>query len=70
MAWVHQADGALALCVSLAAQISDWRRGSVRHTLETLVRQRVYQIVCGYEDQHAADSADRSATRSTASVSI
>jgi hypothetical protein len=56
LAWVHQADAELALCASLAAQMPDWRRGPVRHTLETLVRQRVYQIVCGYEDQDDADT--------------
>jgi hypothetical protein len=28
----------------------------VRHALETLVRQRVFQIACGYEDQDDADS--------------
>jgi len=28
----------------------------VRHSLETLVRQRVFQIACGYEDQDDADT--------------
>ena len=28
----------------------------MRHTLETLVRQRVFQIACGYEDQDDADT--------------
>ncbi len=55
LAWVRQADAALGLCAALAAQIPEWRRGPVRHSLETLVRQRVYQIVCGYEDQDDAD---------------
>src|SRR5258706_9785975 len=54
LAWVHRADTELALCAALAAQIPDWRRGAVRHSRETLVRQRVYQIVCGYEDQNDA----------------
>jgi hypothetical protein len=56
LAWVRQADAELGLCASLAARIPDWRRGPVRHSLETLVRQRVYQIVCGYEDQNDADT--------------
>ena len=56
LAWVQQADVELGLCAALAAQIPDWRRGPVRHSLETLVRQRVYQIVCGYEDQDDADT--------------
>jgi Transposase DDE domain group 1 len=40
----------------LARCIPDWRRGPVVHSLETLVRQRVFQIACGYEDQDDADT--------------
>jgi hypothetical protein len=54
--WLEQAERALGLCVALAAQIPDWRRGSVRHPLPTLIRQRVFQIACGYEDQDDADT--------------
>ena len=56
LAWIAQADAALGLCAALADQIPDWRRGPVRHSLETLVRQRVFQITCGYEDQDDADT--------------
>jgi hypothetical protein len=56
LAWVQQVDAELDLCVRLASQIRDWRRGPVRHSLETLVRQRVFQIACGYEDQDDADT--------------
>ena len=49
--WLAEADAALALCATLARCIPDWRRGPVVHSLETLVRQRVFQIACGYEDQ-------------------
>jgi len=35
--------------------VPEWRRGGVRHSLERLVRQRVFQIACGYEDQDDAD---------------
>lgn len=52
--WLLEADSALGLCKAIAAQIPEWRRGKVRHTLETLVRQRVFQIACGYEDQNDA----------------
>ncbi len=52
--WLAEADGALALCASLARCIPDWRRGPVLHDLETLVRQRVFQIACGYADQDDA----------------
>jgi hypothetical protein len=53
--WLAEADQALGLVEAFAACIPDWRRGPVRHTLATLVRQRVFQIACGYEDQNDAD---------------
>lgn len=56
LTWLSEADTALGLCAALAAQIPEWRRGPVRHSLETLVRQRVFQIACGYEDQDDADT--------------
>jgi hypothetical protein len=56
LCWLSEADTALGLCAALAQHIPEWRRGSVRHSLETLVRQRVFQIACGYEDQDDADS--------------
>jgi hypothetical protein len=54
--WLAEADGALGLCEALASEVPEWRRGPVRHSLATLVRQRVYQIACGYEDQDDADT--------------
>jgi hypothetical protein len=33
-----------------------WRRGPVRHALALLLRQRLLQIACGYEDQNDADT--------------
>src|SRR5690242_21613997 len=54
LCWLGEADAALGLCAALAGQIREWRRGPVRHSLETLVRQRVLQIACGYEDQNDA----------------
>jgi hypothetical protein len=56
LVWVAEADAALNLCSALATAIPDWRTGSVTHPLELLVRQRVFQIACGYEDQDDADS--------------
>jgi DDE family transposase len=53
--WLAEADAALGLCETLAACIPEWRQGPVRHSLTTLVRQRVFQIACGYEDQDDAD---------------
>jgi hypothetical protein len=54
--WLAEADRALGLCEALAACVPEWRRGPVRHSLGTLVRQRVYQIACGYADQDDADT--------------
>jgi hypothetical protein len=54
--WLQEVDTALGLCANLAACVPEWRRGPVRHSLEDLVRQRVLQIACGYEDQDDADT--------------
>src|SRR5919201_96006 len=56
LCWLAEADTALGLCAALAQHIPEWRRGPVRHALETLVRQRVFEIACGYEDQDDADT--------------
>lgn len=56
LCWLSEADTALGLCAVVAQHIPDWRHGVVRHSLETLVRQRVFQIACGYEDQNDADA--------------
>jgi len=52
--WLAEADRALGLCAALAACIPEWRRAHIQHSLETLVRQRLFQIACGYEDQNDA----------------
>src|SRR5438046_6529441 len=54
LVWLSEADQVLGICEALAACIPDWRRGPVLHTLPTLVRQRVFQIACGYADQNDA----------------
>jgi hypothetical protein len=54
--WLDQAESMLGLCAAFAACLPEWRQGPVRHSLETLVRQRVFQIACGYEDQDDADT--------------
>jgi hypothetical protein len=59
LGWLAEADAQLGLCAALARQIPDWRRGPVRHALETLVRQRIFQIACGYEDQNDAATLRR-----------
>ena len=54
-AWAEEADRALGLCAGLAAAVRDRRTRRGRHTLLALLRQRIYQIVGGYEDQNDAD---------------
>ncbi len=54
--WLSEAEAALGVCAAFAACVPEWRRGPVRHALATLVRQRVLQIACGYEDQDDADT--------------
>jgi hypothetical protein len=53
--WVAEADQALGLCPALAAVVPDRRRRRGRHTRLELLRQRIYQIAAGYEDQNDAD---------------
>jgi hypothetical protein len=54
--WLAAAEAASGVCAALAAGVPEWRRGPVRHSIATLVRQRVFQIACGYEDQNDADT--------------
>jgi Transposase DDE domain group 1 len=57
LCWLAKMDGELGLCEAIAEYVPEWRtRASVRHSLKTLVRQRVYQIACGYEDQDDSDA--------------
>lgn len=54
--WVAEADHALGLTDALAAVLPDHRRRRGRHSLLALLRQRIYQIAAGYEDQDDADT--------------
>ena len=54
--WLAEAEAEVGVCAALAACVPEWRRGHVTHSLETLVRQRVFQIACGYEDQDDSDT--------------
>jgi hypothetical protein len=54
--WLAEAEAALGLCAAFAACIPEWRRRAAPHALETLVRQRVFQLACGYEDRDDADA--------------
>jgi hypothetical protein len=52
--WFAEADDELGLCTALARGVPEWRRGPVRYPMRALVRQRVFQIACGYADQNDA----------------
>ena len=54
--WLGEAEEEVGVCAALAERIPEWRRGRVRHSIAALVRQRVFQIACGYEDQDDADA--------------
>jgi hypothetical protein len=54
LVWLQEADAALGLSSALAAEIPDWRQRPGRHALNTLIRQRLFQIACGYADQNDA----------------
>jgi hypothetical protein len=54
--WLAEADATLGLCAAFADDLPEWRRGAVCHSREALVRQRVFQIACGYADQDDADT--------------
>jgi Transposase DDE domain group 1 len=56
LVWIAEADAVLGLSDAFARVIPEWRRRPGRHDLLTLVRQRLYQITCGYEDQNDADT--------------
>jgi Transposase DDE domain group 1 len=53
--WLSEADSELGLCEAISEHVPEWRKRRGRHSLESLVRQRVLQIACGYEDQDDAD---------------
>ena len=55
LVWLAQADSELGLCERVAQHVPEWRKRKGRHSLQALIKQRVFQIACGYEDQDDAD---------------
>lgn len=55
LAFLEQAEAEIGACQAIATEVPEWRRDAVRHPLSRLVKQRVFQIACGYEDQDDAD---------------
>ncbi len=54
--WLHQVDSEMGLCEKLSECVPEWRTRKGRHSLASLVRQRVFQIASGYEDQNDSDT--------------
>jgi hypothetical protein len=54
--WLAKMDEELGLCEAISECVPEWRKRKGRHSLASLVRQRVLQIACGYEDQNDSGS--------------
>jgi Transposase DDE domain group 1 len=54
--WLARMDKELGLCEAVSKRVEEWRNRRGRHPLCSLVRQRVFQIACGYEDQNDSDT--------------
>ena len=54
--WLAKVDSEFGLCETSADHVPEWRRREGRHSPVALVRQRVFQIACGYEDQNDSNS--------------
>lgn len=55
LVWLCKMDSEMGLCEAISEHVPEWRRRKGRHSLASLVKQRVFQIACGYEDQNDAD---------------
>jgi hypothetical protein len=54
--WLAEMDERLGLCEAISESVPEWRKRKGRHSLASLVRQRVFQIASGYEDQNDSDT--------------
>ena len=54
--WLSKMDKELGLCQRISECVPEWRNRTGRHPLCSLVKQRVFQIACGYEDQNDSDT--------------
>jgi hypothetical protein len=52
LTWLAEVDKELGVCQAMAKHIPEWRSRRGRHSMLSLLKQRVYQIACGYEDQN------------------
>jgi Transposase DDE domain group 1 len=56
LVWLAEADSELGLCERVAEHVPEWRKRKGLHSLQALIKQRVFQIACEYEDQNDSDS--------------
>jgi hypothetical protein len=52
LTWLSRVDSELGLCEKIARHVPEWRTGKARHSLLALLKQRVFQVACSYEDQN------------------
>src|SRR5215216_3557073 len=56
LCWLAKMDSEMDLSQSISECVPEWRTRRGHHTLLALVKQRLYQIACGYEDQNDSNS--------------
>lgn len=54
--WLSEVDEDLGLCEAMAEHLPEWRKREGSHSLVALLKQRVFQIACGYEDQNDSNT--------------
>jgi hypothetical protein len=56
LVWLAKMDSEMGLCEAISECVEEWRTRKGRHSLASLIKQRVFQIACGYEDQNDSDT--------------
>jgi Transposase DDE domain group 1 len=56
LVWLAKMDAEMGLCEAISECVPEWRKRKARHSLLCLVRQRIFQIACGYEDQNDSET--------------
>lgn len=56
LVWLSEVDSELGLCERIAELATEWRKRKGSHSLSSIIRQRVFQIACGYEDQNDSNT--------------
>jgi hypothetical protein len=56
LSWLARMDSEMGLCRTISECVPEWRTRRGRHSLVALLKQRVFQIACGYEDQNDSDT--------------